>query len=30
VHLCYVLTGRRVSGRILAAIMALPENPDPA
>lgn len=30
VHLCYVLTGRRESRRLLAAIMALPENPDPA
>jgi transcriptional regulator with XRE-family HTH domain len=30
VHLCYVLTGRRTSRRVLTAIAALPENPDPA
>lgn len=30
VHLCYVLTGRRASRRLLAAIHALPECPTPA
>mgnify|MGYP003894401437 CR=1 FL=1 len=30
VHLCYVLTGRRNSKRILTAIHNLPENPIPA
>lgn len=29
-HLTYVLNGRRQSRRILAAIAALPENPQPA
>lgn len=30
VHLCYVLTDRRVSNRLLIAIRQLPENPIPA
>ena len=30
VHLCYVLTDRRISSRLLQAIHNLPENPDPA
>lgn len=29
-HLCYVLNGRRQSRRILAAIDAMPSNPNPA
>jgi len=30
VHMCYVLTGRRVSRRLLSQIHALPECPNPA
>lgn len=30
VHLCYVLTDRRISHRLLRDIHALPENPNPA
>ena len=30
VHLCYVLTDRRISKRLLTAIRHLPENPIPA
>lgn len=30
VHLCYVLTGRRVSVRLIASIHALPDCPTPA
>lgn len=30
VHLCYVLTGKRISARLLRAVHQLPENPDPA
>jgi transcriptional regulator with XRE-family HTH domain len=30
VHLCFVLTGKRESRRILNAITHLPENPRPA
>lgn len=30
VHLCYVLTDRRISKRLLNAVRHLPPNPDPA